>query len=72
MSSSTPDMRLAAAVADRVSRCSYRDLVRLAKFIGVQRAHMVRRGDLEFKVRLVVFGDNNRMERMNGTETTRK
>lgn len=54
-----PDIRLASAIASRVSGCTYRELVRMAKFMGIRRAHMMTRWNLEMEVKRIVFGNEH-------------
>lgn len=56
MNQPAPDMQLASAVASRVSGCTYRELVRMAKFMGIKRAHMITRWNLELEVKRIVLG----------------
>lgn len=57
MTQPAPDRRLAQATVSRLSECSYRDLLRLARFLKVKRPTRMKRGWLEMEVRFRVDPD---------------
>jgi hypothetical protein len=50
-----PDRRLATAMANRLSGCKYRDLLRLARYLKIKRPTKMRRGWLEMEIRFMVY-----------------
>jgi hypothetical protein len=50
-----PDRRLAVAMANRLSGCRYRDLLRLARFLKIKKPTKMKRERLEMEVRFRVY-----------------
>lgn len=55
MTQPEPDRRLAQAMANRLSGCTYRDLLRLARFLKVRHPTKMKRARLEMEVRFKVY-----------------
>lgn len=57
MTQPAPDRRLAQAMANRLSGCKYRDLLRLARYLKIKQPTKMRRARLEMEVRFRVYPD---------------
>jgi hypothetical protein len=57
MTAPATDRRLAIAMANRLSGCRYRDLLRLARFLKIKQPTKMKRERLEMEVRFRVYPD---------------